>query len=158
MYLPGNTPSAPSVSDAGEEINPPPACTQHRCVWTTQVEVPLPSHGVACQSSSKGLDFLDRITQSINPEQQAQRDADRASTIFQAQQLLQSQIRDLNQTVLSLHTQLNDSERRHWGQGPLEMGGNMSGTLKGQEPFTCHVSTRHISGTCVMFLAHFPYI
>ena len=38
----------------------------------------------------------------------------RASTIFQAQQLLllQSQIRDLNQTVLSLHTQLNDSEHR----------------------------------------------
>ena len=24
----------------------------------------------------------------------------------------------------------------HWGQGPLETGGNMSGTLKGQEPFT----------------------
>jgi len=47
---------------------------------------------------------------------------------------------------------------RHWGRGPLETGGNMSGTLKGQELFTCHVSTRHISGTCVMSLAHFPYM
>ena len=102
------------MSDAGEEINPPPARTQRRRVRTTRVEAPLPLRGVARQSSSKGLDFLDRITKSIDPEQQAQRDSDRASTIFQAQQLLllQSQIRDLNQTVLSLRTQLNDSERR----------------------------------------------
>ena len=76
--------------------------------------MPLPSHGVARQSSSNGLDFLDKITKSIDPEQQAQRDSDCASTIFQAQQLLllQSQIRDLNQPVLSLRTQLDDSERR----------------------------------------------
>jgi len=47
---------------------------------------------------------------------------------------------------------------RHWGRGSLETGGNMSGTLKGQEPFTGHVSTRYISGTCVMSLAHFPYM
>ena len=46
----------------------------------------------------------------------------------------------------------------HWGRGPLETDGNMSGTLKGQEPFTWHVSTRHISGTCVMPLTHFPYL
>ena len=46
----------------------------------------------------------------------------------------------------------------HWGQGSLETGGNISGTLKGQEPFTCHVSAQHISGTCVMSLAHFPYM
>ena len=46
----------------------------------------------------------------------------------------------------------------HWGQGPLETGRNMSGTLKGEEPFTWHVSTRHISGTRVMFLLHFPYM
>ena len=46
----------------------------------------------------------------------------------------------------------------HWGRGPLETGRNMLGTLKGQEPFTWHVSTQHISGTYVMFLAHFPYM
>ena len=40
----------------------------------------------------------------------------------------------------------------HWGRRHLETGRNMSGTLKGEEPFTWHVSTRHISGTCVMFL------
>jgi len=44
------------------------------------------------------------------------------------------------------------------GARALEMGGNMSGTLKGQDPFTWHVSTRHILGTCVMTLAHFPYM
>jgi len=31
--------------------------------------------------------------------------------------------------------------KSHWGQGPLETGRNMSGTLKGQDPFTWHVST-----------------
>jgi TolA-binding protein len=73
-----------------------------------------PHAKVANQSSSKGLDFLDRITKSIDPDHQVRRDSDRASAIFQAQQslLLQSQIRDLNQTVQSLRTQLNDSERR----------------------------------------------
>ena len=101
------------MSDAGEEVNAPPACPQRRCVRTVRIEAPLPSRNTARQSSSKGLDFLDRITKSIDPEQQAQRDSDRASTIFQAQQLLllQSQIQDLNQTVLSLRTQLDDSER-----------------------------------------------
>ena len=50
------------------------------------------------------------------------------------------------------------STSNHWGRGPLETGGNMLGTLKGQELFTWHFSTQHISGTCVMFLAHFPYM
>ncbi|KAF9790669.1 hypothetical protein BJ322DRAFT_990188, partial [Thelephora terrestris] len=103
------------MSDAGEELNVPPART--RCgkrVRTVRIEAPLPPRNVNCQSSSRGMDFLDKITKSIDPEQQIQRDSDRASTIFQAQQvlLLQSQIRDLNQTVLSLRTQLDSSERR----------------------------------------------
>jgi len=38
----------------------------------------------------------------------------------------------------------------HWGQGPLEMGGHMSGTLKGQNPFSWHVSVRHILCTFQM--------
>ena len=37
-------------------------------------------------------------------------------------------------------------------------GRNMSGTLKGEEPFAWHVSTGHISGTCVMFLTHFTHM
>ena len=102
------------MSDAGEEPDTVPTSTQHERVRTTRVETLLPSHKVSRQSSSKGLDFLDRITKSIDPEQQARRDSDRASTIFQAQQLLllQSQVRDLNQTILSLRTQLDDSERQ----------------------------------------------
>jgi hypothetical protein len=102
------------MSGADEELDTPSTRTQHEGVRTTRVVAPLPSRKATRQSSSKGLDFLDRITKSIDPEQQARRDSDRASTIFQAQQLLllQSQIRDLNQTILSLRTQLNDSERR----------------------------------------------
>ena len=68
----------------------------------------------ARQSSTKGLNFLDKIAQSLDPEHQAQRDAERTSTLFQSQQLilLQGQIRDLNQLVQSLQAQLGDSERR----------------------------------------------
>ena len=40
-----------------------------------------------------------------------------------------------------------DPTHHHWGQGYLETGKNMSGTLKGQELFTWHVSVRHISCT-----------
>lgn len=102
------------LSDADEEASAPPSHTQRARVRTVRKEAPLPLHNTGRQSSSKGLDFLDRITKSIDPEQQAQRDSDRASTMFQAQQMLilQSQIRDLNQTILSLRTQLDDSERR----------------------------------------------
>ena len=66
------------------------------------------------QSSSKGLNFLDKIAQSLDPDHQAQRDAQRTSALFQSQQLilLQGQIRDLNQLVQNLQTQLGDSERR----------------------------------------------
>lgn len=102
------------MSDADDELDILPIGTQYKGVRTTRVEAPLPSHKATRQPPSKGLDFLDRITKSIDPDHQARRDSDRASTIFQAQQLLllQSQIRDLNQTILSLRTQLNDSERR----------------------------------------------
>ena len=34
---------------------------------------------------------------------------------------------------------------RHWGRGHLEMGQNISGTLKGEAQFTWHISVRHIS-------------
>ena len=105
------------MSDVGKGTDPLPARTQHRRVRTVRMEAPLPSRNVAHQSSSRGLDFLDRITKSIDSEQQALRDSNRTSTIFQAQQtlLLQSQIRDLNQMVLSLCTQLDDSECRRVG-------------------------------------------
>ena len=54
---------------------------------------------------------------------------------------------------------IGSAERsNHWGRRHLETGRNMSGTLKGEEPFAWHVSTGHISGTCVMFLAHFTHV
>ena len=46
----------------------------------------------------------------------------------------------------------------HWGQGHLETSRNMSGTLRGEDLFTCHVPTRHISSTCVTSLAHSSYM
>ncbi|KAF9642068.1 hypothetical protein BDM02DRAFT_3193972 [Thelephora ganbajun] len=65
------------------------------------------------QPSTKGSDFLDRIAHSLDPEHQAQCDAERTSALFQSQQLilLQAQIRDLNQTIQTLRNQLNNSER-----------------------------------------------
>ena len=83
-------------------------------VRTTRVEAPLPSHESMRQSSSKGTDILEKISKTFDPEIQSRREADRASSMFQSHQLilLQSQIRDLNGTVLSLHSQLDDAERR----------------------------------------------
>ena len=40
--------------------------------------------------------------------------------------------------LLSAFSTIYRASSTHWGRGPLEVGGNMSGTLKGQEPFTCH--------------------
>lgn len=85
-------------------------------VRTSRVEAALLSSQESTrQSSSKGTDILEKISKMFDPEVQSRRDADRASSMFQTQQLilLQSQIRDLNGTVLSLRNQLNDSERRH---------------------------------------------
>ena len=75
-----------------------------RQVRTTRIEAPLPSQESACQSSSKGTNLLEKISKTFDPEVQSHREADRASSMFQTQQLilLQSQIRDLNSTVLSL--------------------------------------------------------
>lgn len=83
-------------------------------VRTTRVEAPLLSQEVTRQSSSKGTDILEKISKTPNPEVQSRRKADRASSMFQSQQLiiLQSQIRDLNSTVLSLRGQLDAAERR----------------------------------------------
>ena len=84
------------------------------CVRTTRVEAPLPSRETTRQSSSKGADILEKISKTFDPEIQSRREADRTSSMFQSQQLilLQSQIRDLNSTILSLRSQLDNSERR----------------------------------------------
>ena len=86
-------------------------------VRTTRVEAPLPGQDSVRQPSSKGADILEKISKTFDPEVQSRRDADRASSMFQAQQLIlfQSQIRDLNNTILSLRNQLDDSERRRIG-------------------------------------------
>lgn len=84
-------------------------------VRTTRVEAPLPSHSSGRQPSAKAFDFLEKITKSLDPENQARRDAERTSMIFQSQQLFlfQSQVRELNTTVQSLRGQLDNAER-HW--------------------------------------------
>lgn len=83
-------------------------------VRTTRVSAPLPSHGPSRQPSAKAFDFLEKITKSLDPENQVRRDAERTSMIFQSQQLLlfQSQVRELNTTVQSLRAQLDNAERR----------------------------------------------
>ena len=48
-----------------------------------------------------------------------------------------------------------EPSRSHWGRGPLETGGNMPGTLKGQDLFTCHVTTNPRSVTFHMYLPMF---
>ena len=83
-------------------------------VRAARIEAPLPSQDSTRQSSSRGADILDKISRTFDPDVQSRREADRASSMFQTQQLilLQSQIRDLNNTILSLCNQLDDSERR----------------------------------------------
>jgi len=83
-------------------------------VHTTRVEAPLPSQESMRQPSSKGTDILEKISKTLDPEIQSRREADRASLMFQSQQLilLQSQICDLNSTVFSLRGQLDNAERR----------------------------------------------
>ena len=83
-------------------------------VRTARIEAPLLSQESARQSSSKGADILEKISRTFDPEVQSRRDADRTSSMFQSQQLLllQSQVRDLNNTILSLRNQVGDAERR----------------------------------------------
>ena len=90
--------------------SPPPAPR----VRTMRVEAPLLSQESARQPSSKGVDILEKISKTFDPEVQSRREADRASSMLQTQQLIlfQSQIRDLNSTILTLCNQLDDSERR----------------------------------------------
>lgn len=68
----------------------------------------------ARQPPARGSNLLDRIADSLDPRHQTQRETERTSTLFQSQQLIlfQSQIQDLNQTVQTLRTQLDNSERR----------------------------------------------
>ena len=102
----------PTEDDDG--ASPAPRHKPAPRVRTTRVEAPLPSQGSMRQASFKGTDILEKISKTLDPEIQSRREADRASSMFQSQQLilLQSQIRDLNGTVLSLRSQLDDSERR----------------------------------------------
>lgn len=81
---------------------------------TTRAEPPLLSQGSSHQPSYRGTDILEKISKTFDPEVQSRRDADRASSMFQTQQfiLFQSQIRDLNGTILSLRNQLDESECR----------------------------------------------
>ena len=93
----------------------PPAAKPALRVRTARIEPgPSSSQESTRQSSLKGTDILERISKTFDPEAQSRREADRASSLFQTQQLimLQSQIRDLNGTVLTLRNQLDDSERR----------------------------------------------
>jgi len=100
----------PEDTDRGS----PARCAPTPRVRTARVEAPLPSQETVRHSSSKGTDLLEKISKTLDPEVQSRRDAERASSMFQAQQLilLQSQIRDLNTTILTLRTQLDQSERR----------------------------------------------
>ena len=97
-----------------DEAKPLPRHKPAPRVRTKRVETPLLSQESTRQASSKGTDILDKISKTFDPEIQARREADRASSMFQSHQLivLQSQIRDLNSTVLSLRSQLDDAERR----------------------------------------------
>ena len=96
------------MSDVDDSPSNPPLR-----VRTTCVEAPLPSHSSGRQPSAKAFDFLEKITKSLDPENQARRDAERTSMIFQSQQLFlfQSQVRELNTTVQSLRGQLDNAER-----------------------------------------------
>ena len=105
--------SADPHGDTNED-SPVPRSRPTPRVRTARVEAPLLSQDSARQSSSRGADVLEKISQAFDPDVQSRREADRASSMFQTQQLilLQSQIRDLNNTILSLRNQLDDSERR----------------------------------------------
>ena len=97
-----------------DEAKPLPRHKPAPRVRTKRVETPLLSQESTRQASSKGTDILDKISKTFDPKIQARCEADRASSMFQSHQLivLQSQIRDLNSTVLSLRSQLDDAERR----------------------------------------------
>jgi len=102
------------MSDDADDEAPVPLA--HRPKPTRRVRTTRKESALAPtrQPSARGFDFLDKITQSLDPEHQAQRDTERTSVLFQSQQLilLHAQIRDLNQLVQALRTQLDDSERR----------------------------------------------
>lgn len=102
----------PSKDDG--EASPVPRRRPIPRVRTARAEGPLASQESVRQPSFKGTDLLEKISKTFDPEIQSRREADRASSMFQSQQLilLQSQIRDLNSTILSLRTQVDDTERR----------------------------------------------
>ena len=97
-----------------DEGGPAPSSKPAPRVRTTHIKSPLLSQEPTRQPSSKGTNILEKISQTFDPEVQSRCEADRVSSVFQSHQLilLQSQIRDLNATILSLRSQLDDSERR----------------------------------------------
>ena len=107
------------MSDAGdlaedEHGTGPVFCRKPAPQVRTKCVEALPSQDSTCQPSSKGTDILEKISKTFDPEIQSCREADCASSMFQSHQLilLQSQIRDLNNTILSLRSQLDDAEHR----------------------------------------------
>lgn len=104
------------LSDAPEDtgLGPSPRQKPSLQVRTTRIEAPLPSQASSRQSTSKGANILETISKSLDPDTQSRREADRAASMLQTQQLIsyQSQIRDLNNTIISLRNQLSRSECR----------------------------------------------
>lgn len=102
------------MSDGADDEAPPAPIRRPRPTPRIRTTRKESAQAPSRQPSTRGFDFLDKIAQSLNPEHQAQRDTERTSALFQSQQLifLQAQIRDLNQLVQALRTQLDDSERR----------------------------------------------
>ena len=102
------------MSDGADDEAPPAPIRRPRPTPRVRTARKESAQAPSRQPSTRGFDFLDKIAQSLNPEHQAQRDTERTSALFQSQQLifLQAQIRDLNQLVQALRTQLDDSERR----------------------------------------------
>ncbi|KAF9782440.1 hypothetical protein BJ322DRAFT_1111303 [Thelephora terrestris] len=95
------------------EATPAPHSKPTPRVRTRRLKSSLLSQESIYQPSTKGTDILERISQIFNPETQSRCEADHASSMFQSHQLilLQFQIRDLNNTILSLCSQADDAER-----------------------------------------------
>ena len=103
-----------SYPEVDNKTSPAPCSRPTPRVRTIRVKSPLLSQEPGRQPSTKGTNILEKISQTFDPEIQSRREADRASSMFQSHQLilLQSQIRDLNNVILSLRSQLDDAERR----------------------------------------------
>lgn len=103
------------MSDAADdEISTAPVQRASQPAPHVRTTRKTPATTSARQPPTRGSDLLDRIANSLDPQHQAQRDAERTSALFQSQQLilLQAQTQDLNHTIQTLRNQLDNSERR----------------------------------------------